>query len=211
MVHLRMRGNMLVEPADSPPGAYLCAALELDENRDLRFYDMWRWGEWWLLETEQPPECLRSIAALGLEPFAPEFTPGYLHRQLTLRHGALKPLLLGQRLVAGLGNIYCDESLHRARLHPTRGANSITRDEAERLHASIQAILGEAIAQGGAYADLVAAQSQNLESFAAIYMPRVYDRPGFPCPTCGQSLDKMSLHGRGTTYCPVCQPVADAD
>jgi formamidopyrimidine-DNA glycosylase len=130
VVHLRMRGSFQVEPLASAPGAYLCAALELDEGRVLRFYDMWRWGEWWLLETGEPPDRLRAIAQLGPEPFAPDFTPESLGRQLAVRPGAIKPLLLGQRLVAGLGNIYCDE---------------------------------------------------------------------------------MSFHGRGTTYCPVCQPVVAAN
>ena len=216
VVHLRMRGSIQIEPVETPPGAYLCATLELDkpelENRlALRYYDMWRWGEWWLSEPDQPSESLIQVAELGPEPFAASFTAEYLHRQLTTRRGALKPLLLGQRIVAGLGNIYCDESLHRARLHPARRAAGLTASEAHRLHAAIVGVLKEAVAQGGAYADLAAAEGRNLEDLADVYTPRVYDRPGFPCPHCGQCLEKMSFHGRGTTYCPVCQPDADAD
>jgi formamidopyrimidine-DNA glycosylase len=211
IVHLRMRGSLQVEPAGVKPAAYHCATLELDGDRELRFYDMWRWGEWWLLEANEQPNRLPQIGQLGPEPFDPGFTREVLYRQLSQRRGALKPLLLSQRVVAGLGNIYCDESLHRARLHPARIALSVTVAEAEHLHNAIQAVLGQAVAQGGAYAALMAAQSRNLDSFAAIYTPRIYDRPGRSCPTCGQSLHKMSLHGRGTTYCPVCQPAAVAD
>jgi formamidopyrimidine-DNA glycosylase len=211
VVHLRMRGSLRVEPAGVTPAAYLCATLELDRGQVLRYYDMWRWGEWHLLEADEQPACLRPIGQLGPEPFDTGFTPDFLHRQLTRRSGAIKPLLLGQRIVAGLGNIYCDESLHRAQVHPARIANSLTAVEVDRLHSAMQSVLADAIAQGGVYADRQADAERNLDSFAAIYAPRIYDHPGCPCPTCGQSLEKMSFHGRGTTYCPVCQPAAEAD
>jgi formamidopyrimidine-DNA glycosylase len=211
LVHLRMRGSLRIEPVEAMPAAYLCAALELSEGRELRFYDMWRWGEWRLLEANEQPDRLQQLAQLGPEPWDPEFTPDALHRQLKRRRGVLKPLLLSQRVVAGLGNIYCDECLHAAQLHPARSTDSLTADETLRLYRAIQAVLSLAVSQGGAYAESLASQQLNLDSFAAIYTPQIYNSPGRPCPVCGHCLAKMSLQGRGTTYCPVCQPAAVPD
>ena len=170
---------------------------------------MWRWGEWRLAPPVPQPTGIEGLDSLGVEPFAPEFTAAYLHGQISTRRGPIKPLLLGQRVVAGLGNIYCDESLHRAGLHPVRKANAVTAEEATRLHKAIVSVLQEAIAQGRVVADSLADKDGNLEQFEGIYTPQVYDRPNRPCPTCGQSLQKISFHGRGTTFCPQCQPDAE--
>lgn len=200
VIHLKMRGSLRIESLDATPGPYLCAALTLNADRALRFYDMWRWGEWALFPAGTAAQHLPGLAAMGPEPFDPDFTSDYLWQQLIRRRTPLKPLLLGQRVVAGLGNLYCDECLHRARLHP---------EEARRLHAAILAILSAAVRQGSAYVETLVAQDANLDDFNAIYFPKVYDRPGQPCPACGQALIKTHLHGRGTTLCPHCQPGAD--
>ena len=118
-------------------------------------------------------------------------------------------VLLDQALLAGLGNIYADESLHLARLHPSRPANSLSAEEIERLHAAIGEILNRAVSQGGAYADRQAQNQANIEGFESIYTPRIYDRPGQPCPVCGEPLVKFQLRGRGATFCPMCQPDAN--
>jgi formamidopyrimidine-DNA glycosylase len=209
VIHLKMRGSLRVEKRDETPGPYLCAALALDTECALRFYDMWRWGEWALFPAGTAAAHLPGLAAMGPEPFDPDFTSDYLWQQLIRRQTPLKPLLLGQRVVAGLGNLYCDECLHRARLHPARPAQSLRPEEARRLHEAILAILSAAVAQGSAYVETLVAQDANLDDFNAIYIPKVYDRPGQPCPVCGQALIKTHLHGRGTTLCPHCQPGAD--
>jgi len=209
VIHLKMRGRLRIESESDPPGPYLCAELRLTDGRTLRYYDMWRWGEWALVSAGTACRSLPGLAAMGPEPLEPGFTSDYLARQLARRRGLLKPLLLGQQVVAGLGNIYCDECLHRARLHPARLAHRLRPDEVARLHEAIVSILGAAVAQGSALAERLAAQQANLDSFAGIYASQVNDRPGQSCPTCGQALQKMHLSGRGTTLCPHCQPVAD--
>ena len=209
IVHLRMRGSLCVESRNAVPAKYFCGGLELEDGRELRYYDMWRWGEWWLVATAQGVTKISGLDTLGIEPFDPCFTAHYLQERLASRQSALKPLLLGQRVVAGLGNIYCDESLHRAGLHPARKASAVTGAEVARLHKAIVGVLQEAVAYGRAAAERLADRGGNLTEFEGIYLPRVYDRPGRPCPTCGQSLRKISFHGRGTTFCPHCQPDAD--
>ncbi len=209
VVHLKMRGALRIEASDQPPDRYLCAALELNTGCALRFYDMWRWGEWTLLPAGTAAAQLSGLAAMGPEPLEPHFTSYYLQQRLAGRRGLLKPLLLGQRIVAGLGNIYCDESLHRARLHPARPARSLRPEEIRCLHRAIVSVLSEAVAQGAAHADALAARQANLDDYDGIYVPQIYDRPGQPCPACGQALIKFHLNGRGTTICPHCQPDAD--
>ncbi len=206
IVHLRMRGGLRVEDEERIPGKYLCGLLSLDSGRELRYYDMWRWGEWWLAPPAPQPTGIAGLDALGVEPFSEDFTAQFLYRALSERRGPIKPLLLSQRIVAGLGNIYCDESLHRARIHPARRASEVGFEESQRLYAAIVGVLGEAIAQGRAFADELAAHNGNLEQFEGIYTPQVYDRPGQPCTHCGQELTKITFHGRGTTFCPQCQP-----
>jgi formamidopyrimidine-DNA glycosylase len=209
IVHFKMRGSFRIEPETDAPGKYLCAALNLEGGVALRFYDMWRWGEWVLLPSGKAERELAGLAELGLEPFDPAFTTAYLREELNRRCGLLKPILLGQRVVAGLGNIYCDECLHRARLHPSRKTQSLTEGEAQRLHEAIGTILHGAIARGSARAKMLASQGENLDSLEDVYAPQVYDQPGKPCPVCGTPLNKMQLRGRGTTFCPVCQPSAE--
>lgn len=205
VVHLRMRGRLAVEAAEATPAPYFCAALADTQGRELRFYDMWRWGEWRLVAPDAMPR-LPGLGTLGPEPLEEAFSADCLQAQLAFRRTPIKPLLLTQRVVAGLGNIYCDESLHRARLHPARPANSLDVQETQRLHGAIVEIVGKAVQQGHSYAETLVAQQANLEDFAGVYIPRVYDRPGHRCPTCQTPLVKISFHGRGTTFCPDCQP-----
>ncbi len=208
IVHLRMRGSLLVEDAQTPPAKYLCASITLQDGRELRYYDMWRWGEWWLLP-HNDFSALKGLVGLGPDPFDAEFTPEYLAERLRSRRTPIKPLLLDQRIVAGLGNIYCDESLNRARIHPARIAASLSVVEIERLYEAARFVLSAAVGQGGSYAALLAESGGNLSDFESVYAPQVYDRPGQPCPQCEQPLQKISFHGRGTTFCPNCQPDAD--
>ncbi len=208
VIHLRMRGGMRVEPGGSIPGKYLCGVLRLEDGRELRFYDMWRWGEWWLVPPDPQLTGIAGLDELGIEPFDAEFTTPFLIWALKKHRTPIKPLLLGQRVVAGLGNIYCDDSLHRAGLHPSRPANSLSVEEVARLREAIVAVLGGAVRESGITVQRLMAAGENLETFEGLSSQQVYDRPGFPCPTCGESLQKITFHGRGTTFCPQCQPVA---
>jgi len=207
IVHLRMRGSLLVEDAQTPPAKYLCASIAMQDGRELRYYDMWRWGELWLLP-HNDLSALKGLVGLGPDPFDAAFTPLYLTERLRSRRAAIKPLLLDQCIVAGLGNIYCDESLNRAGIHPARIAASLSADEITRLYDSARFVLSAALGQGGSYAALLAESGGNLSDFEGVYTPQVYDRPGKPCPQCEQPLQKISFHGRGTTFCPNCQPDA---
>jgi formamidopyrimidine-DNA glycosylase len=118
------------------------------------------------------------------------------------RRAKLKPLLLDQSFVSGLGNIYADEALHHARLHPERTAGSLSPEEIARLHAAMRAVLEEAIPIGGAR--IYRGKAAPVDGF-----PRVHAREGEPCPDCGDTVVKYTLAGRGTYYCPTCQPPPD--
>lgn len=210
VIHLKMRGSLRIEPRYEPPQPYLCTALMLEDQRVLRHYDMWRWGLWALTPQGGAGSVIPGFAALGPEPFDPRFSAEYLRERLHNRRVAIKSLLLSQEIVAGLGNVYCDECLHAAHLHPSRSARSLNIGECGRLHQAIVRILTAAVTQGSAYADALAARHADVEDFDLVYTPQIYDRPGQPCPECGHSLIKFILHGRGTTLCPNCQPDADS-
>jgi formamidopyrimidine-DNA glycosylase len=143
----------------------------------------------------------------GPEPFGSAFTTRWLAEKLARRRGALKAVLLDQRVVAGLGNIYADEALWRARLNPLRPANTLAAEEVRRLQRAIRAALGAGIARQGAtlrdYAAPDGAAGSMQEEF------RVYGRDGESCPRCGTTIAKTRVGGRGTWYCPRCQPWTD--
>jgi formamidopyrimidine-DNA glycosylase len=146
---------------------------------------------------------------LGPEPLSPAFTAETLSAALARRPGKLKNVLLDQRLVAGLGNIYVDEALFRARLHPERSANTLTADEARRLHRAIRAVLRESLEHRGT--TFSSFQDANGEAGAYGAALTVYGRGGRGrCPRCGSPLAKIVVGGRGTHFCPACQPLVDA-
>lgn len=143
------------------------------------------------------------LDALGPEPVDPAFTADVLAAVLAGRRGRLKALLLHQHAVAGLGNIYVDEALWRARLHPGRAAGSLTPDEVRALHAAIQSVVREAIANRGTtfhtYRDLLGAKGMHQDHLA------VFHRQGAPCPRCGTPVERITLASRDTHLCPTCQ------
>ena len=201
LLHLRMRGQLLIVPADLEEGKYLAAALGMDDGSELRFHDMWTWGELRLM-TEAELAAHPSLTAMGLEPFSEEWTPQALQQSLSRRsRTSVKSALLDQTVVAGVGNIYADESLFRAGLGPLRPAGSLTEAEAARLHRAIRAVLAEATGDGGTTSD----NYVDAEGQVGQYTPRVYDRGGRPCVQCGTPLTRIKVVGRGTVYCPSCQ------
>lgn len=201
VIHLGMSGRLVLLPVGATPDRFVRARFTLDDGRELVFSDMRRFGTLGLVArgAEPPWETLRSM---GPEPLSTEFTAEGLHRALSGSRRTLKAQLLSQRPVAGLGNIYVDEALHRAGLHPLR--RSIRRAEAERLHRAIVDVLAAAIAARGTTFQLYRDGHGGEGGFYTEL--RVFDRVGAPCRTCGQAIRKEQMEGRGTHWCPACQP-----
>jgi formamidopyrimidine-DNA glycosylase len=195
-LHLKMRGSVLLKRADEALGRYGAMSVALDNGVALHYEDMWAWGEWRALAQEQAS----LLAELGDEPLEASWDAGEFARKLSHKRVAIKTVLLDQKIVAGVGNIYADEALFRARLAPTRVAASLTEKESEFLAEMIREVLTEAVALGGTQGDYV-----NLYGQQGRYVPRVYDREGEACPRCTEPLEKIKLGGRGTTFCPACQ------
>jgi len=200
VVHRRMTGNLLLRERAAPPDDYTVAVLHLADGRELRFCDLRRFARMWLAT---PEELAALDQALGPEPLTAEFTPERLAAILARRRGALKPLLLDQRTVAGLGNIYVDEALFAAGLHPTRTVDTLQPADVERLHAAIRAVLEQGIRnEGTTFRDYLGAVGQPGRNQM---MVEVFKREGQPCPRCGTAIVKARVGGRGTHYCPRCQ------
>jgi formamidopyrimidine-DNA glycosylase len=208
LVHLRMTGSFRHVPAGVPAdGPHTRAVVRLDDGSDVTYRDVRRFGTWLLVE---PSELDTYLAArLGEEPLARGFGPAALATRLANRRAPLKAALLDQRTLAGLGNIYVDEALWRARLHPLRPANSLDADEVRALHRGIRAALRMGIARQGAtlrdYAQPDGTRGSMQHEF------KVYGREGEPCDRCGTPIAKTRAGGRGTWYCPTCQPVLPGD
>jgi formamidopyrimidine-DNA glycosylase len=208
-VHLKMRGQLLLEPVTATPGPYHCVSLRLsapneerseEEQRVLRFYDMWTWGEMRAL-TEDECRLLPGLAGMGPEPLADGWNGAALRAGLGNRRTAIKTSLLDQKVVAGVGNIYADESLFRSGINPKRPAVSLTVGETDRLATEIRAVLSDAIRGGGTQSE----EYVDLAGAVGRYRPQVYDRGGEACEKCGLPLTKIRLGGRGTVFCPDCQ------
>lgn len=200
IVHRRMSGNLLLREAGREEPPYVRVALNLDDGRRLYYTDPRKFGR---LALARPDALPAVVAALGPEPLEPEFTPAVLAARLAGIRRGLKATLLDQTVVAGLGNIYADEALFRARLHPLRAAGSLSGDEVARLHAGIQGALTTGIEHGGTtfgrYRDINGEAGTNLEHV------EVYQRTGQPCPRCGTPIARITITQRSTHYCPTCQ------
>jgi formamidopyrimidine-DNA glycosylase len=195
LIHLRMSGDLVFQRGTVVPATHDRLILSLGAPAaSLVFNDTRKFGRVWL--TSHPEEI---TGRLGPEPLSDDFTPKWLGDALRKRHRQLKPLLLDQTFLAGLGNIYADESLHRARLHPLALSDTVTPRKAERLHAAIQATLLEGIRRNGASFDWVYRGGDFQNYF------RVYDREGKPCPECGTPILRLVVGQRGTHICPHCQ------
>jgi formamidopyrimidine-DNA glycosylase len=200
-VHLKMTGRLFVAaPENQPPeDRWVRLRLGLDNGEELCFSDARRFGRVYLASTVG-----EITPVLGPEPLEDAFTPAVLAQQLQGRSKVIKALLLDQSFVAGVGNIYADEALHRAGIHPQRASDSLTSAEVERLYGTIRAVLNEGIDHQGAsvnwYRKPDGTKGQSQDHFY------VYDREGEPCLTCGTPIVKIRVSQRGTHYCPQCQP-----
>ena len=200
LVHLMMSGRLRVVSADAPQDSHVRVVLKLDSGQDLRFQDTRKFGRFYLVEDPQ-----EVTARLGPEPLDDDFTLGDFRRRLAGRRGRLKPLLLNQQFLAGLGNIYADEALFSAQLHPLRTADSLTLAEQARLYEAIRAVLSRAVKgrgttlSDGGYTDAAGEEGTFQASLA------VYGRGGQDCLRCQAPVERIVLGGRSAHYCPSCQ------
>lgn len=193
-IHLRMSGDLSVKDPGYLPEKHDRLILQFSNLSQLVFNDTRKFGRAWL--TAYPEDVLGD---LGPEPLEADFTPQLLHQRLSQRHRQIKPLLLDQSFLAGMGNIYTDEALHISKIHPLRISDTISLSEAERLHQAIQTVLLTGIQHNGASIDWVYRGGNFQNHF------RVYDREGQPCPVCGTPIRRITVGQRGTHFCPNCQ------
>ncbi len=193
VVHLRMTGNILL---GGPTGPYTRAELFLTDGSRLVYHDVRKFGRWQWSETLPP-----RLAQLGPEPL--EIAPDEFAIRLAARRTRLKALLLDQEFLRGLGNIYADESLHRARLHPTTVASTVGRRKAHQLHAAVQQVLRDAIAAGGTSVNNYVDGNGTPGYFQL--QTRVYGKTGTPCHRCGTPVRRILVAQRSTHFCPRCQ------
>jgi formamidopyrimidine-DNA glycosylase len=208
LTHLRMTGKLLLWPPDASPDddQHVRVHFRLDDGRWLLFSDTRKFGRMYLVD-----DALEVVGDLGPEPLDDDFTPERLVGMLAGRRGRIKPLLLNQKFVAGLGNIYADEALWRAGVHPLRGAGTLTPDEVTRLHAGIVSVLRQAIEDGGT--SLSDNQYLQPDGSAGAHQEllAVYGRAGSDCLRCGATVERIVVGQRGTHVCPSCQVEANSD
>jgi formamidopyrimidine-DNA glycosylase len=202
LIHLRMTGSLRHAVRDGlEEDPYRRAVVRLDDGSAVAYRDVRRFGTWLLLEPHEADPYIDD--RLGREPLERSFTSRRLGERLEGRRAPIKAALLDQRTVAGLGNIYVDEALWRARVHPLRPAGGLDGDEVARVTRGIKEALRAGLARQGAslrdYSTPDGRRGRMQEEF------RVYGRAGEPCLRCGTPVDKIKAGGRGTWYCPNCQ------
>jgi len=202
-VHLRMTGSLLYRPPQADPAdAYVRAVIALDDGSELRYADLRKLGQMWVVES---PE--EAVGALGPEPLDAAFTAAKLRETLSQRRAPIKSVLLDQRAIAGLGNIYTDEALFAARIHPQRLANTLTEADVNRLHRAIRRVLNDALGnRGSSFRDYVDAAGREGTHQLRV---KVFRRTGQPCYVCGTEIARIKVGGRSTHFCPHCQPAPD--
>lgn len=198
LIHLKMSGDLIVRKGKIKPEKHDRLVLNLKaktgELSQLVFNDTRKFGRVWF--TNQPEKILGK---LGPEPLENNFTPQWLFENLRKRKRQIKPLLLDQTFLAGVGNIYADESLHIAKIHPQALTNSVTQKQAQALHEAIVSVLKEGIRRNGASIDWVYRGGEYQNYF------RVYGREDESCIVCGTKIKKIIVGQRGTHFCPKCQ------
>lgn len=198
VAHLRMTGRWFLRSGDAQEDRYLRARLLLDDGHELRWCDVRKFGTWDLVR-----DAALVTGALGPEPLGSEFSAEAILDAARDRRTPIKSFLLDQRRVAGLGNIYVDEALWGAHIHPRRPAGSIAAGEAEQLRAAIVDVLTDSLDSGGSsmrdYLDTAGRPGRFQDRW------RVYKREGTPCRECGTEIVRIRLAGRGTRFCPNCQ------
>jgi len=208
LVHLRMTGSFLHSANGLADDAHLRAVVRLDDGSDVAYRDVRRFGTWLLLEPEEVEAYVDE--RVGREPLAEAYRAKHLAEKLNGRRAPVKAAILDQRTVAGVGNIYADEALWRARIHPLTPAAALGPEEVKALYRGVRESLRAGIRrQGSTLRDY---RLPNGDEGGAQHEFKVYGRGGEPCERCGTPIDKIRVAGRGTWYCPTCQrrPVAQA-
>ena len=198
IVHLKMTGHLAILPSTEPLHPHVRNLFHLADGADLRFRDMRKFGRIYLVH--DPDQVLGK---LGPEPLSDQFTLAFFRERLKGRSRVIKPLLLDQGFVAGIGNIYADEALFEAKIRPERGADTLKSAETKRLHAAIRNVLSLGIEREGAsISDYVKPDGTKGDMQNAV---NVFRRTGHPCYTCGNEVKRIVLGQRSTHFCPHCQ------
>lgn len=203
VAHLRMSGHLYVCDPERPRDKHTHVVFHLDNGTELRYDDQRKFGGFHLLRSAGDPGRPPGLRDIGPEPLSDEFTVERLSQALHGRRTPIKAALLNQAHVAGLGNIYVDEALFCARIHPARSAESLAAEEVERLHGCIRSVLEKAVAKRGTtfslYFDGTGQEGDMYDEL------QVFDRSGEPCPACATPILKLEVAQRGTHICPQCQ------
>jgi formamidopyrimidine-DNA glycosylase len=214
-IHLKMTGQLFVVPAGTREDPYVRLVLELGDGREVHFRDIRKFGKIGLYGRDPVSgELVEDVggtavfAAIGPEPLADEFTLREFRLRIRRRKGRLKPLLVDQTFLAGVGNIYADEALWRARLHPLRSASSLRPADERRLYDAIRDVLSEAVERRGSSVDDYTAPDGDGSMQERL---DVYQRTGEPCPRCGRPIKRIVIGARSTHFCSWCQRLSAAD
>jgi formamidopyrimidine-DNA glycosylase len=194
LIHLKMSGDLTVVPSSDSPDKHAHTVFHFTNGHELRFSDTRKFGKVFLVK-----DINQVTGKLGPEPLDDDFTAKKLGELLHSRHRAIKALLLDQTVIVGVGNIYSDESLHRAKIHPLRHSDSLSEAEVRALWKSLRSTLSAAILNGGSSIDWVYRGGQHQNHF------RVYGRTGKPCPVCKTPIQRILVAQRSTHFCPNCQ------
>jgi len=196
LIHLRMSGDVRVESRiNNPLLPHDKVVFNFTDDARMVFNDPRKFGRVWLVK-----DAHSVLERLGPEPLSPDLSASVFHQALLCHKRAIKPVLLDQGFVAGMGNIYTDEALHLARIHPLETASSLSSERAEELLAAIRSVLEEGIRRNGASIDWVYRGGDFQNYF------RVYQRTGDACPVCETKIERIVVGQRGTHFCPACQP-----
>jgi formamidopyrimidine-DNA glycosylase len=214
-IHLKMTGQLFIVPADLPVDPYVRLVLELADGREIRFRDIRKFGRVGLYGRDPiTGELVAEVggaavfASLGPEPLDPAFTVRDFRHRLRRRKGRLKPLLLDQTFMAGVGNIYADEALWAAGLHPLRTVSTLRPPDERRLYLTVRSILAEAVERRGSSIDDYTAPDGDGSMQEQL---QVYQRTGEPCPRCGRAIKRIVIGARSTHLCSWCQRLSAAD
>ncbi|MCW6038143.1 DNA-formamidopyrimidine glycosylase [Spirulina subsalsa FACHB-351] len=203
-VHLRMTGQLFWLKQDEPLAKHTRLRLFFAGGQELRFIDIRTFGRiWWVPPLQEPSEVMTGLTRLGVEPLSEQFTVEGLGETLRKRRGPIKGVLLDQKVVAGLGNIYADEVLFQSRIRPDAIASTLTPQQVKVLHQAIVAVLNKAIERGGTtFSDFL-----NLLGVRGNYGDSawVYGRTNQPCLVCQTPIQRMKISGRSSHFCPTCQ------
>ena len=214
-IHLKMTGQLFVVPAASAEDAYVRAVIAFDDGRELRFRDIRKFGRIGIASRDVTTGDLvgelggpKTFRGFGPEPLDPAFTLATFRRRIRGRRGRLKSLLMDQAFIAGVGNIYADEALWAAKIHPLRTAQKLRPADERRLYEHLRRLLAEAVERRGSSIDDYTAPDGDgsMQEHLA-----VYGRMGEPCERCGRPIRRLFLGGRGTHFCSWCQRLPPAD